>query len=235
MSTHSTGTSSAQQSRVANRLAKEASPYLLQHAYNPVDWWPWSEAALEEAKRRDVPILLSIGYSACHWCHVMERESFEDPATAKLMNELFVNIKVDREERPDLDQIYQLVVQLMGRNGGWPLTVFLTPSQKPFFAGTYFPPEDRYGMPSFAKVLRALADAYRQRREEIDDQAEELTRAIAQVGAGEAGEGAAPYSPGPDLLERASRLLLRRFDDTHGGSPNARHPSTYERRRIALS
>ena len=228
MSTPTTGTSSrAQPDRVANRLAQEASPYLLQHAYNPVDWWPWSEEALEEAKRRDVPILLSIGYSACHWCHVMERESFEDAATAKLMNELFVNIKVDREERPDLDQIYQLVVQLMGRNGGWPLTVFLTPSQKPFFAGTYFPPEDRYGMPSFAKVLRALSEAYQQRRDEIDDQAEELTRAIAQVGAGEADEGTAPYSPAPDLLERASRHLLRRFDDTHGGFGRApKFPNT---------
>jgi len=216
----------AQQNRAANRLAKEASPYLLQHAYNPVDWWPWSEEALAEAKRRDVPILLSIGYSACHWCHVMERESFEDGATAKLMNELFVNIKVDREERPDLDQIYQLVVQLMGRSGGWPLTVFLTPSQKPFFAGTYFPPEDRYGMPSFAKVLRALSDAYRERREEVDGQAEELTRAIAQVGSG-AGETSAPYTPGPDLLERTSRLLLRRFDETHGGFGRApKFPNT---------
>ncbi len=221
-----TSSSTPQRDKVANRLAKEASPYLLQHAYNPVDWWPWSEQALAEAKRRDVPILLSIGYSACHWCHVMERESFEDPATAKLMNELFVNIKVDREERPDLDQIYQLTVQLMGRSGGWPLTVFLTPSQKPFFAGTYFPPEDGYGMPSFAKVLGAVSEAYRQRREEIDDQAEELTRAIAQVGSG-AAEPSAPYAPGPDLLERASRLLLSRFDDTHGGFGRApKFPNT---------
>ena len=135
--------------RKPNRLAKEASPYLLQHAHNPVEWFPWGEEALAEAKRRDVPILLSIGYSACHWCHVMERESFEDEAIARLMNEHFVCIKVDREERPDLDQIYQLVVALMGRSGGWPLTVFLTPEQKPFFAGTYFPPADRYGMPGF--------------------------------------------------------------------------------------
>ena len=223
MSTH---TSSTRQDRTPNRLAKEASPYLLQHAYNPVEWWPWSEEALAEAKRRDVPILLSIGYSACHWCHVMERESFEDPATAKLMNELFVNIKVDREERPDLDQIYQLVVQLMGRNGGWPLTVFLTPAQKPFFAGTYFPPEDRYGMPSFSKVLRALADAYRERRDEVDGQADELTRAIAQVGSG-AGEDAAPYTPGPDLLDRVARQLLRRFDEGHGGFGRApKFPNT---------
>jgi uncharacterized protein YyaL (SSP411 family) len=211
--------------RKANRLAKEASPYLLQHAYNPVEWWPWSDEALEEAKRRDVPILLSIGYSACHWCHVMERESFENASIGQLMNELFVNIKVDREERPDLDQIYQLVVQLMGRSGGWPLTVFLTPSQKPFFAGTYFPPEDRHGMPGFPKVLRAISDAYRERRDEVDGQADELTHAISQVGKG-AGDSA-PYTAGPDLLERSSRLLLRRFDDTHGGFGRApKFPNT---------
>jgi uncharacterized protein YyaL (SSP411 family) len=189
---------------------------LLQHANNPVDWWPWCEEALAEAKRRDAPILLSIGYSACHWCHVMERESFEDPAIAKLMNELFVPIKVDREERPDLDQIYQLVVQLLGRSGGWPLTVFLTPAQKPFFGGTYFPPEDRYGMPGFPKVLAAIAEAYREKRAEIDAQSGELTKAIDEVSRGKADESA-PYSPGPDLLDRASRPLLRRFDDTHGG------------------
>jgi uncharacterized protein YyaL (SSP411 family) len=163
-----------------NRLAKEASPYLLQHASNPVDWWPWCEEALAEAKKRDVPILLSVGYSACHWCHVMQHESFEDPTIAELMNTLFVNIKVDREERPDLDQIYQLTVQLMGRTGGWPLTVWLTPAQKPFFAGTYFPPEDRHGMPGFPKVLQALSDAYRERREDVEGQARELTNAIAR-------------------------------------------------------
>ena len=220
-------TNDPQHDRRPNRLAREASPYLLQHAHNPVDWWPWSDDALAEAKRRDVPILLSIGYSACHWCHVMERESFEDPATAKLMNDLFVNIKVDREERPDLDQIYQLVVQLMGRNGGWPLTVFLTPAQRPFFGGTYFPPDDRYGMPSFSKVLRALSEAYQQRRDEVEGQAEELTRAIAHVGSGAAEDESAPYSPGPDLLERSTRLLLRRFDETHGGFGRApKFPNT---------
>ncbi|HEY8079969.1 MAG TPA: thioredoxin domain-containing protein [Labilithrix sp.] len=201
-----------------NRLGREASPYLLQHANNPVDWWPWCEEALAESKRRDAPILLSIGYSACHWCHVMERESFEDPAIAKLMNELFVPIKVDREERPDLDQIYQLVVQLLGRNGGWPLTVFLTPAQKPFFGGTYFPPQDRYGMPGFAKVLTAVAEAYRDKREEIEAQSGELARAIDEVARGGDRESeSAAYAPAPDLLERASRLLLRRFDDVHGG------------------
>src|SRR6201992_3972236 len=130
-----------------NRLGSATSPYLLQHKDNPVDWWEWSDWAFAEARRRDVPILLSVGYSACHWCHVMQHECFEDAAIAELMNSRFVNIKVDREERPDLDQIYQLTVQLMGRSGGWPLTVFLTPAQKPFFAGTYFPPADRMGMP----------------------------------------------------------------------------------------
>src|SRR5580698_8079629 len=154
-----------------NRLARETSPYLQQHAGNPVDWYPWGPEALERAKREDKPILLSIGYSACHWCHVMERESFENEAIARAMNEWFVSVKVDREERPDLDQVYQLVVQLMGRNGGWPLTVFLTPDQRPFFAGTYFPPVDRYGMPGFPKVLQAVSEAYRTQRGEITEQA----------------------------------------------------------------
>jgi uncharacterized protein YyaL (SSP411 family) len=206
----------AAKDRKPNRLVLEASPYLLQHAHNPVAWFPWGEAALAEARRRDVPILLSIGYSACHWCHVMERESFESEAIAELMNEHYVCIKVDREERPDLDQIYQLVVQLMGRTGGWPLTVFLTPQQKPFFAGTYFPPSDRYGMPGFPKILAAVAEAYRERREEVDARAGELTNAIAEVGRG-SGDGAAPYALGQDVLERASRLLIRRYDTTHGG------------------
>src|SRR5262250_2087286 len=129
-----------------NHLASSSSPYLLQHADNPVDWYPWGAEALGRAKAEDKPILLSIGYAACHWCHVMEHESFEDQAIARLMNDHFVNIKVDREERPDLDQVYQLVVQLTGRSGGWPLTVFLTPEQRPFFGGTYFPPRDRHGM-----------------------------------------------------------------------------------------
>jgi uncharacterized protein len=196
-----------------NRLAREASPYLLQHANNPVDWYPWGPEALERARREDKPILLSIGYAACHWCHVMERESFEDDAVAALMNERFVNIKVDREERPDLDQIYQLVVQLMGRSGGWPLTVFLTPEQRPFYAGTYFPPQDRYGMPGFPKVLAALSGAYASQRGEVEEQAQEITNAIGRAHRlPAAGEG-----PGPDLLRLASRKLLGRFDDRHGG------------------
>ena len=198
-----------------NRLAQEASPYLQQHASNPVNWLPWGPEALELAKREDKPILLSIGYSACHWCHVMERESFEDAEIAKQMNEDFVSVKVDREERPDLDQIYQLVVQLMGRSGGWPLTVFLTPDQKPFFGGTYFPPDDKHGLPGFPKILRAISDAYRDRRDEVDTQAAELTVAIGKATA--ANDKTASPALGPDLLKRAAGKLSGRFDDQHGG------------------
>ncbi len=196
-----------------NRLSRESSPYLLQHANNPVDWYPWGDEALERARREDKPILLSVGYAACHWCHVMEHESFEDEAIAALMNERFVNIKVDREERPDLDQIYQLVVQLMRRSGGWPLTVFLTPDQRPFFAGTYFPPREKYGMPGFPQVLTALADAYATQRGEVEEQAQELTQAIGRVQQ----MPRAVAEPGLDLLRNASRALLTRFDERHGG------------------
>src|SRR3954466_3695381 len=150
-----------------NHLSGETSPYLLQHANNPVDWWPWSDRALTLARERNVPILLSIGYAACHWCHVMERESFENAETAALMNELFVCIKVDREERPDLDAIYMQATQAMTGHGGWPMTVFLTPAGEPFYAGTYFPPEDRHGMPSFRRVLAGVADAWQNRRENV--------------------------------------------------------------------
>jgi uncharacterized protein YyaL (SSP411 family) len=202
--------------RAPNRLADEASPYLLQHAHNPVDWYPWGPDALARAKAEDKPILLSIGYSACHWCHVMERESFENAETARRMNESFVSIKVDREERPDLDHIYQLVVQLMGRSGGWPLTVFLTPEQRPFFAGTYFPPADRYGMPGFPRVLEAVADAYRTKRADVEQQGQELAQAIGRAGDLER-RGAEPYTLGPDLLGRATAKLLARFDERHGG------------------
>jgi uncharacterized protein YyaL (SSP411 family) len=199
---------------MANRLAREASPYLQQHAHNPVDWYPWGSEALAAAAREDRPILLSIGYSACHWCHVMERESFENEAIAKLMNEWFVNVKVDREERPDLDHVYQLVVQLMGRSGGWPLTVFLTPDQKPYFGGTYFPPTDRHGLPGFPKVLQAVWEAYRVRRDEVYAHSTEVTRAIEEVSAGEASdhEGASPQ-----LVTEGVRRLVQRFDEEHGG------------------
>jgi len=201
--------------RAQNRLAREASPYLQQHAHNPVDWFPWGEEALTKAKTEDKPILLSIGYSACHWCHVMERESFEDAGIARQMNEHFVSIKVDREERPDLDHIYQLVVQLMGRSGGWPLTVFLTPDQKPFFAGTYFPPRDRYGISGFPTVLTALADIYKTRRGEVEKSAQEIAQALARVG--DLKTSAAASRLGPDLLEHTAGKLLGRFDPRYGG------------------
>jgi uncharacterized protein YyaL (SSP411 family) len=200
-----------------NRLANETSPYLLQHAHNPVDWHPWGDEALERARREDKPILLSIGYAACHWCHVMERESFEDEGTARLMNEHFVNIKVDREERPDLDGIYMSAVQAMTGHGGWPMTVFLTPEGAPFFGGTYFPPEDRHGMPSFRRVLTSVADAYRDRREQVRRSANELTRIYAQIPAGASG-GATLTSA---VLERAWRSIARRYDARRGGFEGA--------------
>src|SRR5689334_22833552 len=169
-----------QQKRFTNHLIHETSPYLLQHAHNPVDWYPWSEEALQKAKREDKPILVSIGYAACHWCHVMERESFEDETTADIMNNYFINIKIDREERPDLDHIYMDAVQAMTGSGGWPLNVFLTPEGKPFYGGTYFPPARAYNRPSWKEVLLSIAEAYREKRPEIIQQAENLTQHIFQ-------------------------------------------------------
>src|SRR5215212_2271439 len=157
-----------------NRLAQESSPYLLQHAHNPVDWYPWGDEALQRAQTEDKPMLVSIGYAACHWCHVMERESFEDEATARLMNEHFINIKIDREERPDLDHIYMDAVQAMTGSGGWPLNVFLLPDGKPFFGGTYFPPARAFNKPSWKEILTAVAQAYKEQRSDIDTQAEGL-------------------------------------------------------------
>src|SRR5688572_23285088 len=178
-------------SSMPNRLAHETSPYLQQHADIPVDWYPWGEEALAEAKRSGKPILLSVGYSACHWCHVMAHESFEDPVIAKVMNELFVNIKVDREERPDIDQIYQLAQALLTqRNGGWPLTMFLTPDQLPFFGGTYFPPEPRYGMPGFTDVLRRVREFYDRHPGEVREHGTQLAQALARTGPRAAGEQA---------------------------------------------
>ena len=200
-----------------NRLAHETSPYLLQHAHNPVDWYPWSEEALVRARQEDKPILLSIGYAACHWCHVMERESFEDEATARVMNEHFVNIKVDREERPDLDAIYMSAVQAMTGHGGWPMTMFLTPAGVPFFGGTYFPPDDRMGMPSFRRVLTGVADAYRNRRDQVQRTGEELTRIYSQTVATTTSSG----SLTPALLERAWRSIAQRHDARHGGFEGA--------------
>src|SRR5215510_210975 len=166
--------------RHTNRLARETSPYLLQHRHNPVDWYPWGPEALERARAEDKPVLLSVGYSACHWCHVMERESFENEAIAALMNELFVNIKVDREERPDVDQIYMQAVQAMTGHGGWPMTVFLTPDGVPFYGGTYFPPEDRRGMPAFPRLLQGVAEAYRGRRSEVVQAGRQLLEQMRQ-------------------------------------------------------
>jgi len=166
---------------MTNRLIHATSPYLLQHANNPVHWWEWGPEALQRAREEDKPIFLSIGYAACHWCHVMAHESFEDPATAAIMNEHFVNIKVDREERPDIDSIYmEAVVALTGR-GGWPMSVFLTPGGEPFYGGTYFPPTERYGMPSFRRVLTSISDAWEKRRGEIDASAANLRARLVQT------------------------------------------------------
>jgi len=198
-----------------NRLKNEASPYLQQHAENPVDWYPWGEEALLRAKREDKPILLSIGYSACHWCHVMEHESFADEDTAKFMNERFVSIKVDREERPDLDQVYQMVVQLLGGSGGWPLTVFLTPDQKPFFGGTYFPNRERHGMPSFQRVLSACAEGYRNKKDDVVAQAAEISEAIGGILS--SGGTRAGRTPTTAMLAHAAKKLSARFDDYNGG------------------
>ncbi|MFZ5469761.1 MAG: thioredoxin domain-containing protein [Myxococcota bacterium] len=198
-----------------NRLTHESSPYLRQHAANPVDWYPWGEEALVRAREEDKPIHLSVGYSACHWCHVMAHECFEDKDIARVMNEHFVNIKVDREERPDLDQIYQGVVQLMGRGGGWPLTVFLTPDLRPFFGGTYFPPDDRHGMPSFPRLLLGLSNAWKKQRNDVEAQAEELKKGLLFLGA--YGLDVAPAELSTDDVVRAARRLEEEIDRVHGG------------------
>jgi len=197
---------------MANRLAQETSPYLLEHADNPVDWYPWSPEALARARRENKPILLSIGYSACHWCHVMARESFEDPQTAALMNRDFVAIKVDREERPDLDQVYMRATQAMTGSGGWPMTVFLLPDGTPFFAGTYFPSSERFGMPSFRRVLAAVADAFSNRQQEITQTANQVRELLRRP--------ALPLAAGtlePTLLDEAYTRLARDYDPAHGG------------------
>ncbi|MEO8881707.1 MAG: thioredoxin domain-containing protein [Gemmatimonadaceae bacterium] len=200
-----------------NGLAGETSPYLLQHANNPVDWQPWGQAALDRARATDKPILLSIGYAACHWCHVMAHESFEDPAIAAVMNELYVNIKVDREERPDIDAIYMSAVQAMTGQGGWPMTMFLTPEGVPYHGGTYYPPTDRHGMPSFVRVLRSVADAYRTRRGDVLDTAARVRDlyAGAQQAAVSAGELTAAQ------LDAAARGIVARYDARNGGFEGA--------------
>ena len=196
-----------------NALAHETSPYLLQHAGNPVDWRPWGPEALEHARVHDLPILVSIGYAACHWCHVMERESFEDAETAALMNEHFVCIKVDREERPDVDALYMEAVQVMTGQGGWPLNVFLTPGQVPFYGGTYFPPEPRHGLPSWRQVLRAVEEGWRERRAEIVADAATATERLA--GGARLRPSADPLDVG--VLEQAVGALAASFDSVQGG------------------
>jgi uncharacterized protein len=196
-----------------NRLASETSPYLLQHADNPVDWYPWGEEALARARDEDKPILLSIGYAACHWCHVMEHESFEDESTAAVMNQLFVNVKVDREERPDLDAVYMEAVVAMSGHGGWPMTVFLTPSGEPFYGGTYYPPEPRHGMPSFRQVLEAIAESWRDRRDDVARSAQQLVAAVRQ---------SVELRPSTDpltgaVLSGAVRGLAATFEPAFGG------------------
>ncbi|MCS7275899.1 MAG: thioredoxin domain-containing protein [Dehalococcoidia bacterium] len=212
---------------MTNRLAKETSPYLRQHADNPVDWYPWGEEAFRRAQEEDKPILLSIGYSSCHWCHVMERECFEDPEIARLMNENFVCIKVDREELPDVDAVYMQAVQAMTGSGGWPLTVFLTPKGEPFFGGTYFPPEDRHGLPGFPRVLMAIAQAYREQREQVVRQAQQLTAHLQRLSS----LRSAPEPLTPDVLRDAFQGIQSQFDPQFGGfgpAPKFPQPLVWE-------
>ncbi len=202
-----------------NRLAGESSPYLLLHQTNPVDWYPWGEEALARAHAENRPIFLSVGYSTCYWCHVMERESFSNPEIAALMNRHFVNVKVDREERPDLDEIYMSATQILTSQGGWPNSVFLTPDLKPFYAGTYFPPVDRYGRPGFGTLILAMADAWKNRRSDIDSQAEELSGAMRRFLEERVQPGERP--PGPESARRAAEALARQFDRDWGGFGSA--------------
>src|ERR1041385_7557093 len=202
---------------MTNKLSNSTSPYLLQHAHNPVDWNPWGDEALRKASAEDKPILLSIGYSACHWCHVMERESFENEEIARLMNENFVNIKVDREERPDLDQIYMNAVQMMTGHGGWPMTMFLTPNGVPFYGGTYFPPEDRYNMPGFPRVLISVAEAYRSQSDQVANTSTALLGELRRVGL------ATPSREmlTTEILDAAFRRIASTYDPKHGGFGSA--------------
>ncbi len=213
----------------SNKLLQETSPYLLQHAHNPVNWYPWSEEALQKAREENKPILVSIGYSACHWCHVMERESFEDEATAAIMNRHFINIKIDREERPDLDHIYMDAVQAMTGSGGWPLNVFLTPDGKPFYGGTYFPPQKAFNRPSWQDVLNSVAQAFGERRHEIDAQAENLTAHLSQsnsFGLQKPGTEGELFTP--ENLEKAFEAVMKSADKQWGGFGRApKFPQTF--------
>jgi uncharacterized protein len=198
---------------MTNRLANETSPYLLQHAHNPVDWYPWGDEAFAKAREEDRPIFLSIGYSACHWCHVMERESFENEAIAEILNEDYVSIKVDREERPDVDSIYMQAVQMMTGHGGWPMSMFLTPDGRPFFAGTYFPPEDRHGMPSFQRVLEHVVNIYRSRRNEVEEASKEMQEALSSQLRTRGKPGVIDRSG----LDAAAGRIATNYDAVHGG------------------
>ncbi len=203
-------------SRTPNRLMNEKSPYLLQHAYNPVDWYPWGEEAFARAREEDKPVFLSVGYSTCHWCHVMERESFEDEETAKILNESFVAVKVDKEERPDIDAVYMAVCQAMTGSGGWPMTVIMSPDQKPFFAGTYFPKESRYGMPGLNDILAAVSEKWRNGRAELLRSGDEILRALGRAAAGKS-----PRSMSRELMLKAKAALEREFDPLYGGFGSA--------------
>lgn len=212
----------------SNKLATESSPYLLQHAHNPVNWYPWSEEALQKARSENKPILVSIGYAACHWCHVMERESFEDEATAAIMNEHFINIKIDREERPDLDHIYMDAVQAMTGSGGWPLNVFLTPEAKPFYGGTYFPPKRAFNRPSWQEVLYGVVQAFRERRHEIDAQAENLTEHLLQSNSFGLKKVAEEEIFATEKVKEAFQQMMRTADRQWGGFGKApKFPQTF--------
>src|SRR5574338_69927 len=210
-----------------NQLIHETSPYLLQHAHNPVDWYPWSEEAFEKAKQEDKPVLVSIGYAACHWCHVMERESFESPEVAAIMNEHFVNIKVDREERPDVDHIYMDAVQAITGTGGWPLNVFLTPDRKPFYGGTYFPPQKAFNRPSWKDILFFVADAFKNRQAEVLEQAQNLTdhlHASNSFGIKASKDDALD----PSTIDEAFKNIMKTADKEWGGFGRApKFPQTF--------
>ena len=208
-----------------NRLSEETSPYLLQHADNPVHWYGWGSEAIAAAKTEDKPILLSVGYAACHWCHVMAHESFEDPTIAGIMNELYINVKVDREERPDIDTIYQHALQLLDQQGGWPLTMFLTPDGEPFWGGTYFPPDSRYGRPGFPQVMSAISEYWTDQRDKALETVEALKGGLAKVWAPEAITGAGKAIPLAVNDQVASRLA-EEFDMVNGGLGKSQNSPT---------
>src|ERR1700742_2274127 len=202
-----------------NRLSNETSPYLLQHQHNPVDWYPWGEEAFDRARRENKPIFLSVGYSTCYWCHVMERQSFENEKVAAEMNQRFINIKVDREARPDVDQLYMTAVQVLTHQGGWPMSVFLTPELKPFYGGTYFPPTDQQGRPGFVTLIRALEDAFNNRRNDVEQSATEITRILEHLA-----EPQAPKSPvtiDHKLIDQLLERSLSDYDPQNGGFGSA--------------